>query len=218
MRITLLTTVLFLSACATNNATTGPSLDERIAAAEQLIKVVTSKSADWCGPLTSCKYVGDIYCDVDDEEDDLNPEEICAKQIKIQTVQHGGDTIVMQHKGMVKGSEDYYRSFGQVYNCSNTNQELHKEYVATEKLKPLSTLKVVTKTYAEQCKTAAGCKINIRKWSCGSIRSEPFIRCREKFVRDLKAGRSTTNHIVYKDDLVNKAGVYRFYIDSYICK
>lgn len=217
-RILIMVAALFIvSACATNETVEGPSLEQRIKTATQSLKIVTSKSADWCGPAKSCKYIGEIYCDIEGESSSDEPEQECKEYIRKLAVQYGGDTIVFQQQGNIKGTLDHYRSFGQLYNCTDANQQLHKEYAATSRLKPLSQLTMVAKAYAEQCKTTVGCKKNERKWSCGSMQSEPLKQCRRKFDKDQRGG-SGINHIVYKDDLVNKAGFYRLYIDSYTCK
>ena len=208
-----------MSSCATNGGVAeGPSLYDRIKTASQSIKVVNPNSPDWCGPEKTCKYLGEIYCEYDEEDSRNKKDKICNKEIFTRIVQHGGDTFVLQQQGMVKGTMDHYRSFGQVYNCTDANQALHNEYVAKEKLKPLTQLKIVSIAFAEQCNTTTGCKKDDRKWSCGSIQGDPHSKCREKFDRDLSRGTSKVNYIVYKNDLVNKAGFYRLYVDSYICK
>jgi len=215
--ITVLSFFLLLSGCATNEAE-GPSLYERIKTAQQSIKIVSSTSPDWCGPAKSCKYIGEIYCEYDDDDNRDKKAKACKKNINSRIVQYGGDTYVQQEAGMVKKTYDHYRSFGQVYNCNDTNQQLHKEYAAENKLKPLSKLRVDSKPYAEQCKTINNCTKNERKWSCGSMQGDPYMKCRAKFDRDQKQGTSKTNYIVVKNDLVNGAGIYRLYIDSYECK
>ncbi|MGD8927030.1 MAG: hypothetical protein PVG20_09260 [Thioalkalispiraceae bacterium] len=208
--------MFLISACATSG-TEGPSLYFRIKSASHNIQVVSSKDADWCGPEKSCQYLGEVFCELDEYDKRDGKEKICKKKIFTKIVRQGGDTFVLQKKGNVSNTMDHYRIFGQAYNCSNTNQQLHKEYIAEENLKPLHKIKLVTEPYAKLCKTTAGCKENERKWSCGSIQGDPFKQCRRKFNRNSKKG-SKINTIVYKSDRVNGAGVYRLYIDSYICK
>jgi len=218
IRISIFFAAIFiLSACATNDVVEGPSLEERIKTATQSLKIVTSKSADWCGPAKACKYIGEIYCDIEGESSSDEPEKECKEYINKLAVHYGGDTIVYQQQGNLRGPLDHYRSFGQLYNCTDANQQLNKEYTAEHRLKPLSKLTMVSKTYSEMCKTTVGCKKDERKWSCGSMQADPHKQCRRKFDKNQKRG-SNINHIVYKDDLVNKAGFYRLYIDSYTCK
>ena len=216
----LLFAFTLISACATSgtNEVEGPSLYDRIKQASTRIKVVKADSAEACGPQNSCKYLGEVYCEYDEQDKRDNKDKICKKEMFTNIVRHGGDTYVVQQQGMVKRSLDHYRIFGQAYDCTGTNQKLHKEYAAEEKLKPLTQIQLVTVEYGARCKTIEGCKENERKWSCGSIRGDPFKRCRDKFVVDYQSGRSTTNHILYKEDFINGAGIYRLYIDSYVCK
>lgn len=214
----LIITAFILTACATGEGPSeGPSLEERIKTAKQSLNIVTEKSADWCGPAKKCKYLGDIYCDIEGESSSDDPDQMCIERMRHNAVIYGGDTVVYQQQGNIRGTLDHYRIFGQLYNCNNTNQQINKEYSAERRLIPLTQQMMVTKAYADMCKTTTGCKINHRASTCGSMQAAPYHQCRRKFDKEYKSG-SGINHIVYKDDLVNRAGIYRLYIDSYACK
>ena len=217
-KILYLITALLIMGCETNPVEpSGPTLKERVKQALPSVKIIEAGNAAWCQTAQTCTYLGEVYCDSESDK----AAKKCDKKIRSRIVKRGGDTFVQQEAGKVHGGENfyddgYYRIFGQAYKCNNRNSKLGEDFAKAKHPKALSQIKVVSKTYATQCNTTNGCKINNRVRTCASVQDRPFKRCREKFQREHDR-LGSINQIVLKQDLVNRAGFYRMFLDSYKC-
>ncbi len=212
MRICLvvISTIFLISSCATTDP-----LDGQIAVAAKSVNLVRPNSPDWCNAAANCKYIGELYCTEARTE--------CNKRILVDTVRYGGDTLVIQAAGILKGyafgydeETDYYRIYGQAYNCSDKHTQLHTEYTSRNKLATVSEVRFTVASYASQCKTMTNCE-KIKYQSCSSIRTDPFKLCVEKFNRNYKRNPAAFNEMVASKELFNNAASYRIFVDLYKC-
>lgn len=217
----LMTTFLF-SACATNQPqTTGPSLKERIKEARSSVNVVMPNSADWCTATANCSYIADVYCGKESGTKEKAMKK-CINKVRNKTVKLGGDTFVMQDMQLTPGQNElfdrklFYRAFGQIYRCSNKNEALSKEFLATNNGPHKLAFQMVTQQYHTQCNSKHKCK-SVRPINCSTVQDTPLKRCMTKMETREKA-KTPFNYVVVQRDIFNKMGAYRIYTEAYQCE
>ena len=145
------------------------------------------------------------------------------KNAKTTTVVYGGDTFVTHTAQKVPGgsalypNENYYRLYGQIYNCSSKNVNLHKQYAANNSLPALTPVRAASAEFARQCKTLNKCK-KFRSFNRSSISADPFTRIMMDFGNVQNKFNNEFNYVIIDRDLFNKAGFYRLYTDTYQCQ
>jgi len=208
-----------LAACASGpQQPRQPTLDERIEQAAKTVNIINPKATNWCQPAKSCTLVTQVFC----TDHHANPSETCQKDITKQVVQNGGDTFVAQDAGILKGvsnvyNNNYYRIYGQVYKCSDKNNELHQEYDNNNGPATKAPILFKSDEYVKQCGGMNNCEV-VEQQACSSIGVNPFKLCVEKYNRNTLRRGHNVNQIVVKEEVFNRIGSYRIFVDSYNCK
>jgi len=225
MRIHLftLTALFLLTACATNAPDSGdPLLQERIKSARKSVKIIKPDSPDWCTATASCKYIGDFYCGAEKGSREKG-EKKCMKKIKNNSVKVGGDTFVIQDRGLVPGQNELfdrtvsYRVYGQAYNCTNKNESLGKEYIAAKDTPRMTDLQIVTKKYHDRCNTNKPCT-PVKPHNCSTVQDKSFKRCIMQLEKIKSRGKKPFNYVIINRDLFNKIGAYRLFTETLMCQ
>jgi len=214
----MVTTFLF-TACATSGPDLSGELGNQIKSAANEVTMLKTDTPQLCQTISSCKYVGGFLC----TSDQVNKNDDCMKNAKTTTVVYGGDAFLTHTAQKVSGgsamypNEDYYRLYGQIYNCSNKNLGLHKQYATSQSLPVLVPVRAESAAFAKQCKTLERCK-KFRSINRSSISADPFNRIMMDYGKIQGKYNNQFNYLVINSDIFNKAGFYRLYTDAYQCK
>lgn len=214
----ILISSFFFAACATNGPDLSGALGTQIRTAAADVTLLTADTPDVCQTTSKCKLIGGYVC----TSDQVKKRDDCKRDAKIDTVVHGGDTFLIHTAQTTPGgsalypNEDYFRLYGQIYNCSGKNQDLQKQYASTHRPSALTPVNAVSAQYATQCKTLDKCK-KFRSFNRSSISADPFRLIMMDFGKVSYKFNQKFNYVVIQKDIFNNAGFYRLYTDTYLC-
>lgn len=170
------------------------------------INIITAESPNSCSVLKQCNYKSEVVCsyraNMEDDADSVKND--CYNSIREQAAENNGDTIVIQKQGVVKGytdydsdQPDYYRLFGQVYNCASGSRPTRT-----------SAIRFITTDYARQCDLNSSCKIVVSD-TCSSVRSDPFEKCVTLFTTRERYKANNTSYIAIHKEFASD-NIYRY--------
>lgn len=204
-----ISTFLFF-ACATNQPASTDVSDS--APEKNKITFITSENNNWCKIASSCRYIGEDYC-TKEAITQNDAKKYCLKKLAEKAAKNGGDTFIIQDSGVIKyaktfsDGDEYYRTYGSIYNCSNKNT-----VNTSTKQEQGSHLVYYSKKYFNQCKPLAKCK-DRKPFSIRTSQYDPF----KNTLRKITKTYHQYTHIVIDKELINNMLLFRIYATPYQC-